>query len=73
MTQRQKEVLDYVRRCKVTGTGYDGSVLWALQRKGLVRVSHNSAPGYVYYTWTLTDAGQALADANYAAARLAKV
>ena len=50
-------MLQYVRTAKVVGSGYDGSILRALARKGLVTQCHNTAPGYVYYTWTLTAAG----------------
>jgi hypothetical protein len=53
LTERQQEVLDYVRRCGPVGSGYDGSVLRVLAKKGLVNQHHNQAPGYVYYTWTV--------------------
>lgn len=61
LTSRQKDVMLYVLCAKVVGSGGDGTVLRALEHKGLVRRSHNSAPGYVYYTWSLTDAGTAVA------------
>jgi hypothetical protein len=52
LTTRQAEVLDYVRRSGPVGSGSEGSILHALARKGLVVQHFNSAPGYVYYTWT---------------------
>lgn len=58
LTSRQQEVLDFLAQiggpCE---SGSDGSVLRTLARKGLVTQHHNTAPGYVYYTWTLTAAG----------------
>ena len=54
LTERQQQVLDDLRRInEPVGSGYDGSVLRALAKKGLVIQHHNSAPGYIYYTWTL--------------------
>lgn len=53
LTDRQKDVLEYVRSSGPVGSGCDGSVLRALEAKGLVIRHHNSAPGYVYYTWTV--------------------
>ena len=47
LTQRQADVLSYVRSAQVVGSGHDRSVLEALERKGLVLRSQNSAPGYV--------------------------
>jgi hypothetical protein len=58
LTQRQADVLSYVRSAQVVGSGHDRSVLEALERKGLVLRSQNSAPGYVYFTWSLTAAGR---------------
>ena len=57
LTERQRAVLAHLRAVGCTGSGHDGSVLRALERKGLARQSHNSAPGYVYYTWSLTEQG----------------
>ena len=61
LTERQRDVLRHLSYAGVTGSGYDGSVLHALAAKKLVMQHHNQAPGYVYYTWTLTDAGKAAA------------
>lgn len=54
ITLRQLETLNYVKECGCVGSGADGSVLRALAAKGLVIQHFNSAPGYTYYTWTLT-------------------
>ena len=54
LTLRQFETLEYVHRCGVADTGYDGSVLAALEKKGLVtRHTQNNGHGGVYYTWTI--------------------
>jgi DNA-binding PadR family transcriptional regulator len=58
LTTRQIEVLLSLSQFTVAGSGTDGSVLHSLARKGLVIQHHNSAPGYVYYTWTLSAAGK---------------
>jgi hypothetical protein len=59
LTARQIEVLAFLDQIRAAvESGHDGSVLRALARKGLVIQHHNSAPGYVYYTWTLTEAGK---------------
>ena len=58
LTERQKDVLEYVRSSKVVSSGSNGSVLRALAKRGLVDQHHNSAPGYVYYTWTLSEEGK---------------
>lgn len=59
LTLRQRDVLAYLKAAGVVSSGHDGSVLHSLARKGLVQQHHNSVPGYVYYTWTLTEAGKA--------------
>jgi len=60
LTARQRDLLVWLRTVRVTGTGYDGSVLHALAKKGLVIQCHNAAPAGVYYTWVLSPAGEAL-------------
>lgn len=63
LTERQRGVLGaMLRRKEPVGSENSGSVLHALHLKGLVRVHHNSAPGYTFYTWTLTDEGRAVAE-----------
>lgn len=60
LTARQHEVLAFLAETGGTcESGYDGSVLRALAAKGLVTKHFNSAPGYIYYTWTLNEAGKA--------------
>ena len=61
MTERQKDVLSYLKTGGVATTGHDGSVLNSLAKKGLAHKHYNTAPGYVYYTCTLTATGKALA------------
>ena len=54
LTERQQRVLNDMRLIgEPVLSCYDGSVLRALEKKGLVTRHHNSAPGYIYYTWTL--------------------
>jgi hypothetical protein len=60
LTDRQKEVLASVVSAGAVGSGADGAVLKALANKGLVIQNHNSAPGYVYYTWCATELGEAI-------------
>ena len=55
LTLRQLEVLNHLKECGVVRSETDGSVLRALQAKGLVAQHHNNnGCGGVYYTWTLT-------------------
>lgn len=58
LTERQRDVLDYVARCGVVSNGYDRSVLVALERKGLVL---HHCDGVQNSTWTLSEAGKAVA------------
>lgn len=58
LTERQQQVLAYLRSAGCITSGQDGSVLRALARKGLVVQHSNTAPGYVYYTWTAKAKGQ---------------
>jgi single-stranded DNA-specific DHH superfamily exonuclease len=52
LTQRQIEVLSHVKMFGPVGSGYDKSVLLALERKGLV-VKHQFSEGQnIYYTWS---------------------
>jgi hypothetical protein len=60
LTARQREVLAYLQWARTVRSSSDGSILRALAKKGLVMQHHNTAPGYVYYTWTLTEAGRAI-------------
>lgn len=54
LTERQQQVLNDMRLIgEPVVSGYDGSVLRALAKKGLVIKHYNQAPGYVYYTWTV--------------------
>lgn len=60
LTPRQTSVLEYLKAAQVISSDHNGSVLRTLESKGLVGRHHNSAPGYVYYTWTLTEKGKQL-------------
>ena len=59
LTDRQIEVLSDLKLRRVIGSDRDGSILRALEKKSLVLRHHNQFPGYVAYTWTLTDVGRA--------------
>ena len=62
LTLRQVSVVDDLRISLVMSSGVLGSVLKALEAKGIARRHHNSAPGYIYYTWTLTERGKRIAN-----------
>lgn len=63
LTDRQRELLEHVCRFRPVSTGDDGSVLRALEKRGLVYRSHNGCPGGFYYTWGPTKSGEVLNDA----------
>lgn len=59
LTLRQVEVLAHLKECGVIRSGYDGSVLESLRKKGLVFQHSNAGGGSaVYYTWTLSPSGK---------------
>jgi hypothetical protein len=54
LTERQQWMIDQLR--KIGGpivTNYDGAVLRALEKKGLVVRHQNQGSGDAYLTWTL--------------------
>jgi len=60
LTARQREVLTHVNHFSVVSTDGDGSVLEALEAKGLVIRCHNAAPSGTYYTWVPSAKGKSL-------------
>ncbi len=61
ITLRQAEVLAHIKECGVVGSGFNGSVLESLRKKGLVIKHFNAGGGAaVYYTWTLSNDGKSL-------------
>lgn len=62
LTERQRETLAYVERSGPVRSGSDGSILWALEKKGLV-LNHQFPDGQnMSYTWTITKEGKAALD-----------
>ena len=57
MTSKQRKVLDHVKRSGPVRTGFDGTQLAALQRKGFVTRHQFSEGQRLYYTWTITNDG----------------
>lgn len=68
---RQRVVLESFTGSKVRYTDDEGSVLGALECKGVVMVHHNQGGGNAFYTWTLTDLGRTMLDRIWSAQRSA--
>ena len=59
LTARQLEVLRHLaQQREPVATGSDGSVLWALERRGLASQGQMSFPGYKAYYWYITPGGR---------------